>query len=104
MFVGDVHGGTLVFRRAIWTGGVRYPELDLAEDARFLQLATAAGRRLKKLDNQGSFVYLRHSRNAWRFDAGSFLDPGGWRQGIAPNGFTNETLEAYAAAAARLHA
>jgi glycosyltransferase involved in cell wall biosynthesis len=104
MFVGDVHGGTLVFRRAIWTAGVRYPEVDLAEDALFLQLATAAGRRLLKLDNPGSFVYLRHSRNAWRFEAGSFLDPGGWRQGIAPSGFTSEALEAYADAAARLHA
>ena len=104
MFVGDVHGGTLVFRRAIWAAGVLYPEVDLAEDARFLQLATGAGRRLVKLENDGSFVYLRHSKNAWRFEAGSFLDPGGWRHGTAPNGFTNETLEAYAAAAARLHA
>jgi glycosyltransferase involved in cell wall biosynthesis len=103
MFVGDVHGGTLVFRRAIWMAGVRYPEVDLAEDARFLQLATASGRRLLKLENQGSFVYLRHSRNAWRFEVGSFLDPGGWQQGIAPSGFTSETLEAYAAAAACLH-
>jgi glycosyltransferase involved in cell wall biosynthesis len=104
MFVGDVHGGTLVFRRAIWAAGVHYPDVDLAEDARFLQLAIGAGRRLVKLENDGSFVYLRHSRNAWRFETGSFLDPGGWRHGLAPHGFTDETLEAYAAAAARLQA
>ena len=102
MFVGDVHGGTLVFRRAIWMDGVRYPEINLAEDARLLQQAVARGRRLLKLDNQGSFVYMRHTRNAWRFEAGSFLDPSGWRQSAAPNGFTHDRLEAYAAAAASL--
>jgi glycosyltransferase involved in cell wall biosynthesis len=102
MFVGDVHGGTLVFRRAIWVDGVRYPETNLAEDARLLQLALARGRRLVKLPNQGSFVYMRHSRNAWRFETGSFLDPSGWRESSAPSGFTHDRLEAYAAAAASL--
>jgi len=102
MFVGDVHGGTLVFRRSMWVDGVQYPEIDLAEDARLLQLALARGRRLVKLPNQGSFVYLRHTRNAWRFEAGSFLDPSGWRHSAAPNGFTPDQLEAYAAAAAAL--
>jgi len=102
MFVGDVHGGTLAFRRAIWTGGIRYPEVDLAEDAAFLRQATTNGHRLLKLENQGSFVYMRHSRNAWRFDTGSFLDPTGWKQSTAPNGFTSARLDAYAAAAASL--
>ena len=99
MFVGDVHGGTLVFRRSIWTNGVRYPEVDLAEDAMLLQQATARGQRLLKLANEGAFVYMRHSRNAWRFDAGSFLDPGGWRQSEGPSGFSDESLQAYAVAA-----
>jgi glycosyltransferase involved in cell wall biosynthesis len=102
MFVGDVHGGTLVFRRALWSGGVRYPEIDLAEDAALLQQALARGGRLLKLENLGSFVYMRHSRNAWRFDAGSFLDPGGWRQSGAPEGFTRDRLDAYAAASSQL--
>jgi glycosyltransferase involved in cell wall biosynthesis len=98
MFVGDVHGGTLVFRRAIWTSGVRYPEIDLAEDAMFLQQATARGKRLLRLDNRGSFVYLRHGSNAWQFEAGTFLDPSGWSEAAAPAGFSAECLEAYTAA------
>ncbi|HEX3527301.1 MAG TPA: glycosyltransferase [Thermoanaerobaculia bacterium] len=99
MFVGDVHGGTLVFRRAIWTSGVRYPEIDLAEDAMFLQQATSRGRRLLRLDNPGSFVYLRHGSNAWRFETGTFLDPSGWSESVPPAGFSAECLEAYTAAA-----
>ncbi len=99
MFVGDVHGGTLVFRRAIWTSGVRYPEVDLAEDAMFLQQATSRGKRLLRLDNQGSFVYLRHGGNAWRFETGTFLDPAGWSEAPPPPGFSPECLAAYAAAA-----
>jgi glycosyltransferase involved in cell wall biosynthesis len=102
MFVGDVHGGTLAFRRSIWAGGIRYPEVDLAEDAMLLQQALARGHRLVKVENQGSFVYVRHSANAWRFDAGSFLDPSGWRESGAPSGFTLECLDEYGAAALRL--
>ena len=102
MFVGDVHGGTLVFRRSIWISGVRYPEVDLAEDAMLLQHATSRGQRLLKLANEGAFIYLRHSRNAWRFDAGSFLDPGGWRLAGAPVGFSAQRLDEYAAAASLL--
>ncbi len=102
MFVGDVHGGTLVFRRSIWTSGVRYPEIDLAEDAMFLQQATARGKRLLRLENGGSFVYLRHGTNAWRFEAGTFLDPSGWSVAMPPAGFSPECLEAYAAAV-RVH-
>lgn len=100
MFVGDVHGGTLVFRRAIWASGVRYPEVDLAEDAMFLQQATSRGKRLLRLDNRGSFVYLRHGSNAWKFETGRFLDPSGWSEGTPPAEFSPECLEAYTAAAA----
>jgi O-antigen biosynthesis protein len=98
MFVGDVHGGTLVFRRAIWASGVRYPEIDLAEDAMFLQQATSRGKRLLRIENRGSFVYLRHGTNAWRFETGTFLDPAGWSEGAPPEGFSPECLETYTAA------
>jgi glycosyltransferase involved in cell wall biosynthesis/GT2 family glycosyltransferase len=99
MFVGDVHGGTLVFRRSIWTSGIRYPEVDLAEDAVLLSQAASRGHRLLKVENRGSFVYVRHSKNAWRFKTGSFLDPTAWHHSAAPAEFTSETLDAYAAAA-----
>ncbi|MGI9102244.1 MAG: glycosyltransferase [Terriglobales bacterium] len=99
MFVGNVHGGTLAFRRALWISGVRYPETDLAEDAALIRRATERGNRLERLANNGVFVYLRHERNAWKFDAGSFLDPNGWAATAPPPGFSAELLEAYRAAA-----
>jgi glycosyltransferase involved in cell wall biosynthesis len=95
MFVCDVHGGTLVFRRSIWTSGIRYPEIDLAEDAEFVRNAVSRGRRLVRLDNDGTFVYVRHNTNAWKFDTGTFLDPAGWSETAPPSEFTAACLEAY---------
>ncbi len=104
MFVGDVHGGTIVFRRSIWTNGTRYPDADLAEDAMLLQQAVRRGMRIVRLENHGTFVYLRHRRNAWQFETGKFLDPKGWSETIPPPAFTHERLEAYGLAAASLAA
>jgi O-antigen biosynthesis protein len=79
MFVGDVHGGTLVYRKTLWQEGLRYPDVNLAEDAALLQQAMGRGRRLVRLANPGVFVYLRHGGNAWReCKPGTFLDPTGW--------------------------
>jgi glycosyltransferase involved in cell wall biosynthesis len=98
MFVGDIHGGTLVYRRSLWTKGIRYPEVDLAEDAMFIRRATDARKRIERLENPGLFVYLRHGRNTWRFESGRFLDPAGWMAVNAPASFSAELLEAYRAA------
>lgn len=100
MFVGDVAGGTLVYRRSIFTGGVRYPDVSLAEDAAFLRNAQRQGRRLARLKNPGVFIYVRHSRNTWRFEAGRFLDPAGWTKIVPPAEFTEQTLARYRACAA----
>jgi glycosyltransferase involved in cell wall biosynthesis len=80
LFVEDVHGGTLVYRRELWqrTGG--YPDRSLAEDAWFLRQAIRAGGRLVRLSGQGHFVYLRHSSNSWAFVCGQYLDPQGWQR------------------------
>jgi glycosyltransferase involved in cell wall biosynthesis len=95
MFVGDVHGGTVVYRKAIWRGGARYPDANLAEDAAFLRRVSGMGKRILRLDNTGEFVYLRHGHNTWKFESGRFLDPSGWRRSTGPAGFTEATLEAY---------
>jgi glycosyltransferase involved in cell wall biosynthesis len=95
MFVGDVHGGTVVYRKDIWRGGARYPDANLAEDAAFLRRASGMGKRIARLENTGEFVYLRHGHNTWRFESGRFLDPSGWRRSNGPAGFTAATLEAY---------
>jgi glycosyltransferase involved in cell wall biosynthesis len=82
LFVEDVHGGTLAYRRDVWERS-RFPPVSLAEDASFLRGAIRRGARLKRLDNDGLFVYVRHPRCAWRFECGRYLDPSGWRR-VAP--------------------
>jgi hypothetical protein len=88
MFVGDVHGGTLVFRKEILKRGLNYPEIDLAEDAWLVHRAVKKGFRLQRLSNPGVFVYVRHSSNAWReCQPGKFLDPEGWQKILSPKLF-----------------
>ena len=98
MFVGDVHGGTLVFRKALLENGLRYPEVNLAEDAGLLTQALRRGKRLARLPNPGVFVYVRHGKNAWQFAPGKFIDPQGWRNIDPPAAFSSEALMAYQAA------
>lgn len=98
LFVGDVHGGTLVYRRALLDTGIRYPETSLAEDAALIRQAVARRQRLCRLSNPGLFVYVRHGSNAWReYAPGSFLDPAGWQRIAPPPTFP--ALDAYRAAA-----
>src|SRR5262249_11198894 len=103
MFVGDVHGGTLVYRKTLLERGVRYPDVSLAEDASLLAQALKRGLRLTRLPNRGVFVYVRHGSNAWRWETGRFLAPAGWRRTDGPDGFPADTLSAYRAAANCAH-
>ena len=80
LFVSDVHGGTLMYRRSAWGPRASYPPTSLAEDAAFLTRTIRAGARLARLDEPGLFVYLRHGANAWRFALGGHVDPSGWRR------------------------
>ncbi|MDT5267881.1 MAG: hypothetical protein QOH49_67 [Acidobacteriota bacterium] len=101
MFVGDVHGGTLVYRRDLLSKSLCYPDINLAEDAWLLHHAMSRGRRLLRLPNPGLFVYVRHGSNAWiEFAPGSFLDPAGWQTITAPYNFTSKHLSLYRTAAA----
>jgi glycosyltransferase involved in cell wall biosynthesis len=103
MFVGDVHGGTLVYHRGLLTAGLRYMELNLAEDAWLLHQAMGRGKRLLRLGNPGMFVYVRHGRNAWQeFTPGRFLNPAGWVRTQPPLTFPGSALSAYRNAALRL--
>ena len=99
--VGDVHGGTLVYRKSVLGSGLRYPDISLAEDAALLSEALRRGRRLTRLPNASVFVYVRHGRNAWRFEAGRFLDPAGWQRTAPPASFSDDLLAAYQAAGAK---
>jgi hypothetical protein len=104
MFVGDVHGGTLVYRRELFSEGLRYPEINLAEDAALLQAARNRGHRLLRLSHPGVFVYVRHGINAWKeFAPGRFIDPSGWERTEPPLTFGAGTLDSYRAATASLY-
>ena len=101
MFLGDVHGGTLVFPRQFFAEGLLYPEVSLAEDARLLQSALQRGKRLLRLSNPGVFVYMRHGRNAWKeCTPGRFLNPTGWERVTRPSTIPASVLSSYRAAIA----
>jgi O-antigen biosynthesis protein len=85
LFVRDVHGGTLVYRRSVWEEKARFPDRSLAEDATFLEQAMARGARLRALEAAGVFVYVRHGRNAWQFACGLIGDPAGWQSVPEPD-------------------
>lgn len=84
LFVENVHGGTLAYRRRLWESGLRYPRRSIAEDAFFLRQALRRGARLTPLPNNGHFIYLRHHNNAWKFQTGKFLETEGWQQVAEP--------------------
>ena len=97
MFVGDIHGGTLVYWKRLREEGLRYPPCNIAEDAALIQSAIRRGKRLIRVPNDGLFVYVRHGGNAWRFEAGHFLDPKGWEPISSPRGFSRDRHRSVAA-------
>ncbi|MEW6737236.1 MAG: hypothetical protein AB1489_38480, partial [Acidobacteriota bacterium] len=83
--------------------GLRYPEINLAEDAWLLHEAMRKGKRLLRLSNSGVFVYIRHGKNAWKeFAPGRFINPAGWQRIEPPLTFPANTLTLYQAATSRL--
>jgi glycosyltransferase involved in cell wall biosynthesis len=101
MFVGDVHGGTLVFWKRLLRDGVSYPTVNIAEDAGLLRAAQRRGKRLARIPGDGMFIYMRHGRNAWRFEPGNFLAATGWHTVEAPIGFSPNELLRWRQAAAQ---
>jgi glycosyltransferase involved in cell wall biosynthesis len=94
MFVGDVHGGTLVFHRSLFDRGVRYPDRSIAEDAWFLWYAGQRGAHVRRVPGDDLFVYVRHGSSSWEFRCGEFLDPAGWRQ-VEPPSVLGADIEFY---------
>ncbi|HEV8649714.1 MAG TPA: hypothetical protein VG276_09985 [Actinomycetes bacterium] len=80
MFSGDVHGGTLAFRREVWERLARYPDSSLAEDAGFLREALHRGARIERVPAEALFLYVRHTADTWSFPLGQFIDSSGWRR------------------------
>ena len=96
LFVGDVHGGTLVYWKRLWVQQSHYPAISLAEDARFLKQVCARGARLLKLATHNHFVYLRHATNAWRLEPGRSGMPNGWQLARPEDFLPAEDLAFYA--------
>jgi glycosyltransferase involved in cell wall biosynthesis/GT2 family glycosyltransferase len=104
LFVRDVHGGTLVYRRRVWEEKAQFPDRSLAEDAVFLDQAVRRGARLRPVEAAGIFVYVRHGANAWHFACGLAGGAAGWQPAAEPD-FPAEERAFYAvrSAAARQH-
>ncbi len=85
LFVRDVHGGTLVYRHRVWEDKAHFPDRSLAEDAVFLDQAVRRGARLRAVEAEGIFVYLRHGANAWQFACGVTGDAAGWESAPEPD-------------------
>ena len=80
MFVENVSGGTLVFRRSLWQLHGGYPDTSLREDADFLQKAVRGGARLCRISGRALCTYVRHDGNTWKFKEGEYLQKAAWRQ------------------------
>ena len=89
MFFADVHGRSIAYARRVWEK-VKYPDLSLSEDARFLQAALRRGIRIARQPNPDKFVYVRHGANTWQFECGEFLHPSGWKAREEAPGFMPE--------------
>lgn len=85
LFVRDVHGGTLVYRRRVWEYKAQFPDCSLAEDAVFLDQAVRRGARLQAVDAEGIFVYIRHGANAWSVACGLTGGAAGWEPAPEPD-------------------
>ncbi len=85
LFVREVHGGTLVYRRRVWEEKAQFPDRSLAEDAVFLDQAVRRGARLQAVEAEGIFVYIRHGSNAWRVDCGHTGGTADWELAVEPD-------------------
>ncbi|PRP90771.1 putative glycosyltransferase EpsH [Enhygromyxa salina] len=98
LFLENVSGGTLVFRRELWDQSGPYPATSLREDAEFMAKAIREGARLCRLPGRDLYVYVRHDRNTWKFSEGRYLQQSEWSQVPEPE-FLGRDREFYAAAA-----
>ena len=95
-----IAAGTLAFTRELWERCRGYPDESIGEDLALLYAAGRAGARIASVPNTGSYIYLRHRANAWRFEFDATEGPGGWRAIDAPAFLPAADLRFYAGMAA----
>ncbi len=101
MFYQGIVSGTLAFWKKFWQQGARFPHKSIAEDAAFHKMLIQRGARMKRLSNNGAFVYIRHGANSWRFTPGRYLDRTGWFRVEPPLFMPAQDLEFYGVRNAR---
>lgn len=79
IFALGVHGGTLVYRKALWGPTAAFQNISSGEDGAFLRLVLAQRARLARVSNNGSFVYVRHE-SRWPLPPNRFPSMHEWRQ------------------------
>jgi glycosyltransferase involved in cell wall biosynthesis len=96
MFVENVSGGTLVFRRSLWQAHhCRYPATSLREDADFLLKILGAGARLCRVPGRELQIYVRHDNNTWKFKEGQYLQQNAWTRMPQPECLQREDRDFY---------
>lgn len=90
MFVQNVVGGSLVFRRETWLRHGPYPDRSMREDADFLLAAMRGRARLVRLPGSALWAYVRHDLNTWRFATGEHVARDHWRVAAEPEGFATD--------------
>ncbi len=99
MFVENVSGGTLVFRRSLWERLGRYPNTSLREDADFLLKILRGGARLCRISGRSLCIYVRHDGNTWKFKEGHYLQQAAWTRVPAPDCLSDDDHHFYFPAA-----
>lgn len=91
-----VLGAALLYRRRVWgDGGARHPDTTMAEDMYFVRDVLERGGKLATIEHAGSFVYVRHGKNTWRFHGGQELGGPGWEKIPPPCFVPLEDLDFY---------
>ena len=85
--------GSAVFRRSA-IGATRYPVLPTGQKVVFLHQMWKAGATMKRLENDGMYVYVRHSSNTWQYGRDRRLLPV-----VRPSWFRESDLDFYRRAA-----
>lgn len=97
MFFADINGRSIMYAKAVWENHTRYPDISLAEDARFLKNLLKRKVRITKLENCNQLIYIRHPANAWRFKCGKHIDPSGWHLIQSPSCISSKDMAFYQA-------
>ncbi len=74
-----VHGGTLMYRRALWNATAAFANVNSGEDGGFLRLLLSRGASLVAVPNAGRFVYVRHE-STWPLGVTTYTHANDWRE------------------------